>query len=174
MITVSKHQTAASRKGIRHNCSKTMATKLTEIRTEILINAAPQKVWRILTDFKAYPAWNPFIKSLEQTSQGELKVGSRLKALIAPPDASAMTFTPAVTALNVNREFRWLGHLFIPGLFDGEHIFELMENGDGTTTLIHRENFRGLLIPLFKKMLNDNSRRGFELMNRQLKAQAEA
>ena len=42
-----------------------------EIKTEILINATPEKVWTILTNFDNYPNWNPFIKSIK----GEVKVG---------------------------------------------------------------------------------------------------
>ena len=39
-----------------------------EIKTEILINAAPEKVWSILTNFEKYPDWNPFIKSINGLS----------------------------------------------------------------------------------------------------------
>ena len=31
-----------------------------EIKTEILINAIPEKVWSIFTNFDNYPNWNPF------------------------------------------------------------------------------------------------------------------
>ena len=34
-----------------------------EERTKIEINGSAQTVWGILTDFDAYPDWNPFIKS---------------------------------------------------------------------------------------------------------------
>lgn len=66
-----------------------------------------------------------------------------------------------------------MGHLIIPGLFDGEHIFELIDNGDGTTTFVQRELFGGILIPFFKKMLDVNTKQGFELMNKALKEQVE-
>ena len=59
------------------------------------------------------------------------------------------------------------------GIFDGEHKFELTDNRDGTTTLVQSENFIGILVPLFKKTLDNNTRRGFEAMNKKLKEMAE-
>ena len=140
-----------------------------EITTEILINAAPQKVWAILTDFDSYPRWNPFIKSL----QGPVVVGSKITARIEPPEGQGMTFTPKVLVFEPNREFRWRGQLWIPGLFDGEHIFELIDNGNGTTTFRQREIFYGILVPLFTKMLDINTMNGFLQMNQKLKELAE-
>ena len=55
------------------------------------------------------------------------------------------------------------------GLFDGEHKFELIDNGDGTTTFLHSEKFKGLLVGLFKNQLENNTKKGFELMNASLK-----
>ncbi len=136
-----------------------------EIRTEVLIHADPEKVWNMLMDFEGYPDWNPFITLIK----GESKKGSKIKVRLEQPDAMGMTINPRVLALKDKKEFRWLGHLLIPGLFDGEHIFELKENNDGTTTFVQREIFRGLLVPFFKKMLDNNTRRGFEMMNQRLK-----
>lgn len=140
-----------------------------EIKTDILINATSSKVWAILTNFDNYPNWNPFIKSIT----GQVAVGNKITARIEPPDATAMTFTPKVLAFETNKEFRWLGHLLFAGLFDGEHKFELIDNQNGTTTFIQSENFKGILVPLFKKMLNTNTRNGFILMNQKLKELAE-
>ena len=140
-----------------------------EIKTEILIQASPEKVWKILTDFDNYPTWNPFIKSIK----GQPAVGSKIIARIEPPDAQGMTFKPKVLAFDINREFRWLGHFLFAGLFDGEHKFELIDNKNGTTTFRQSEKFRGILLPLFIKMLDNNTIRGFEAMNKKLKALAE-
>jgi hypothetical protein len=38
---------------------------------------------------------------------------------------------------------------------------------------IQREIFSGLLVPLLKKMLDDNTKRGFEMMNSKLKDKCE-
>lgn len=140
-----------------------------EIRTEIRIQATPEQVWSILTNFSNYPQWNPFIKSIT----GIPLVGQKITARIEPPKAQGMTLTPVVLAYTPNKEFRWKGKLLIKGLFDGEHIFELIDNGDGSTTFIQREQFHGILIPLFNKMLEVNTVNGFHLMNQKLKELAE-
>ncbi|NME70718.1 SRPBCC domain-containing protein [Flammeovirga aprica] len=137
-----------------------------EIQTEILINATAEKVWTVLTNFKNYPQWNPFIESLD----GEVKVGNTIKVKIAPPNGKTMTFKPKVLNYDINKELRWVGHLFFKGLFDGEHSFELIDNGDGTTTFKQNEMFSGLLIGLLNVA---DTQRGFEMMNENLKSMAE-
>jgi len=139
------------------------------LKTEILINSTPEKVWAILTDFKNYPTWNPFVTSLT----GDFEVGKKIKVRIEPPEAKANNFEPTITTFEPNKKLSWLGVFLMRGVFDGEHKFELTDNGNGTTTLVQSENFAGLLVPLFKKMLNDNTRRGFEAMNKKVKELAE-
>lgn len=141
----------------------------TELKTQIAINATPQKVWSVLTHFADYPNWNPFIKELT----GNVAVGNKIKVRLQPEGQKGMVFTPTVLSFEVNKRFSWLGNFIIPGLFDGEHIFELVDNGNGTTTFIQRENFKGILVPLMKKMLNGPTKQGFEAMNQKLKELAE-
>ena len=140
-----------------------------ELKTEILIEATPGKIWEILTAFDRYAEWNPFIKSIE----GKPQLGTRIRAQIAPPGAKGMTFKPTVLVFEKEKEFKWIGRLLFPGLFDGEHRFELIDNGNGTTTFIQAERFSGILVPLFRKMLDTNTLAGFHAMNQQLKAEAE-
>lgn len=140
-----------------------------EIKTQILIEATPEKVWPILTAFDNYPIWNPFIKSV----QGEVKVGSTITARIEPPETKGMTFKPKILTVKTNKELSWLGHLLFVGLFDGEHKFELIDNGNGTTTFRQSEKFNGILVPLFKKQLDNNTKKGFIEMNKKLKELAE-
>ncbi len=140
-----------------------------ELRTEINIQASPEGVWAVLTDFDSYPDWNPFIRSIE----GKPEKGKRFKVTIQQPDSRPMTFNPVCLEMDESREFRWLGHLLFRGLFDGEHIFELQPGPDGTTRFIHRERFSGLLVPLLWKQLDTKARQGFEMMNLELKKRAE-
>ena len=135
-----------------------------EIRTEIIINANVDKVWTILTDFDSYPNWNPFIKYFK----GIPKEGNKIEVKMVPPNSSGMIFKPTILKFTPNKELRWLGHTFVSGLFDGEHIFELISNNDGTTTFIQREKFHGILVPLLKNSLN-NTKDGFDAMNKKIK-----
>jgi hypothetical protein len=136
-----------------------------EIKTEILVNASPEKVWRIFTDFHNYSTWNPFILSIS----GIAEVGNKIKVQLLPPGTKGMTFKPTVLVMQPQKEFGWMGHLLFPGLFDGEHRFELIDNGNGTTTFKQSETLKGILVIFFKKMLDKNTTEGFILMNQKLK-----
>lgn len=141
-----------------------------ELYTEIEIDAPADRVWRVLTDFAAYPEWNPFIRSLE----GEAVVGARLRATIELPGSRAMSFRPIVLVAETDRELCWLGHLWVPGLFDGEHAFVIEPLGEDRVRFIHRERFKGLLLPLVWKMLDRDGRRGYEAMNVAIKRRCES
>ena len=145
-----------------------MATAM--VQTDIDINASAEHVWSLLMDFQAYPKWNPFIVQIA----GQTVVGTRLRATMKPEGAKAMTFTPTVLEVTPNRAFRWEGHFLFPGLFDGEHRFRLEPLGEGGgVRFVHEESFRGLLVPLFLKQLENSMKAGFHAMNHALKVRAE-
>ncbi len=139
------------------------------LRTEIEIQASSQRVWQILTDFANFPKWNPFIRQ----ASGEPRKGMRLEMFLQPSGAKGMTFRPEVLKAEPNRELRWLGHLIVPGLFDGEHIFTIESLGTNRVRFVQSEIFTGLLVPLFMLWLHKETLRGFEEMNHALKIQAE-
>ena len=138
------------------------------IHTEILIQASPGRVWQVLTDFAAYPDWNPFIVSL----QGTAEWGERLRVEICTGEGRVHVFKPVVLQATPPTRLRWLGRFGIPGLFDGEHDFEL-EPQDDSTLLHQRETFQGYLVPLLWRTVEPATRAGFEAMNRALKARVE-
>lgn len=135
-----------------------------QIKTSITINASRERIWQILMGFDSYPEWNSFIKSVS----GDVKVGNQIQLKL-----QGMTFKPVVLILNENTELKWLGHLWFKGLFDGEHKFYLTDNGNGTTNFEQSENFSGILVKLFSKNLDKDTKTGFEQMNNELKLRAE-
>jgi hypothetical protein len=140
------------------------------LHTEIEIDAPAERVWRVLTDFAAYPEWSPFVRRAE----GEVTVGARLQVSIEPPGGRGMSFRPTVLVAAPDRELRWLGRLWVPGLFDGEHAFVIEPLDEGRVRFIQRERFGGLLVPVLSKMLDGATRRGFGEMNLALKLRCEA
>ena len=139
------------------------------LRTEIEIAAPPERVWDVLTDFSAFPRWNPFIRRID----GLLAPRMRLRVRIQPPGGRAMTFHPTVLRVDDARGFAWRGRTLVPGLFDGEHFFTLEPLGPDRVRLIHGEHFRGVLVPLLARTLRTTTREGFERMNAALKTRAE-
>ena len=141
-----------------------------EIVTEITIRAAPDAVWRVLLDFPEYPAWNPFSTQI----RGHSETGERLEVTIQPPGRQSMRFRPEVLRALPGQELSWLGRLGVPGLFDGEHRFELEPAEEGGTLLRHREKFSGILLPLLWWRMGQPTRAGFEAMNRALRDRVES
>ena len=140
-----------------------------ELRTEIEIEASAERVWQLITDFSRFPQWNPFMRRVA----GEPRMGARLEVYLQPSGARGMTFRPTVLNAEPKRELRWIGHLVMPGLFDGEHILAIESLSANRVRFVQREIFTGLLVPLLARMLDIDTRRGFEEMNQALKARAE-
>lgn len=137
-----------------------------EVRAQIEIDAPVDEVWDGLTDFDAYPDWNPFIVSAE----GEPRVDAQLTNVLAA-DGSTTTFKPTVLVADEGSELRWIGRFGVPGIVDGEHYFLLEEIGEGRTRLVQGETFTGVLAPFAGGALDvkDN----FEAMNAALKERVE-
>jgi hypothetical protein len=71
------------------------------------------------------------------------------------------------------RRLRWLGHLLVPGIFDGEHGFTLEPLPEGGVRLTQQEDFRGVLVLLLARSLDRRTLPAFERMNQALKQRAE-
>ncbi len=140
-----------------------------KLKTEIIIDAPATVIWEVLMDTDSYHQWNPFIQSIN----GTLKVGEKLAVLIQLEGKKPQLFRPRVQVVETAQEFRWLGHLWVPGLFDGEHHFQLEQVSATQTRFRHGENFRGILSGLIMNMVGEETRQGFEAMNAALKQRAE-
>ena len=130
-----------------------------ELHTEIIIDAPPERVWQVLTDFAAFPDWNPLLREI----RGELVVGKRLYVKLAL-GKHAVPIKPVVVRVEPNRALVWRGSLPIPGLFRGQHAFELEPQGQSQTRFHHWERFDGVLVRLLGSVL-EQTKRAFEQMN---------
>lgn len=130
------------------------------IKTSIIIKSDIHTIWNALIDFKNYGKWNPFLKDIE----GDFKVGNQVKVI-----ADGMKFKPVVLIYDEPKEIKWLGSLWIKGLFDGEHIFKLKDIGNGKVEFHHEENFNGILVRPLMYLIGNKTKENFEAMNLALK-----
>jgi hypothetical protein len=135
-----------------------------ELTTEIEFDGTVEDVWAVLADQPAHAEWNPFITSFE----GEIREGAKLRVRLQPEGGRGMTLRPTVVAAEPPRELRWLGHLLVPGIFDGEHRFLIEEAGPGRVRFTQSERFRGVLVPLVWPKLESGTAKGFRAMNEAL------
>jgi hypothetical protein len=141
-----------------------------EIRTEIEIEASPAEIWSVLTDFRRYSEWNPFIVAVT----GELATGARLRLTTSEPESNReRSFDVRVKCCEPERELRWLGHRGMKGLLDGEHFLMLEPVDPARTRVVHGENTTGLFLKLALAGVT-RATRGFVYMNQALKRRVES
>lgn len=145
---------------------------MTEIRTDIEIDAPAERVWDVLRAFDRYPEWNPTMRI-----GGRANPGAHLQVELRMPGMSPRQFRPTVATVQRGPDawaFSWVGHLWVEGLFDGEHSFRVEPIDDGRSRLVHAERFEGLLAGVLLRLYGDRFREGFGAMNAALKARAES
>ena len=137
-----------------------------EIRTEIEIEGTAQEVWDTLTDFESYSEWNTgFVRA-----EGRAEVGETLHITFSQTAGRTTKMHPTVLAADPRHELRWLGRLLMPGIFDGEHRFEIHETEPGRVTFVQSEQFRGVLVPFVRSMIEGNTLSMLERVNVDLAA----
>lgn len=119
--------------------------------------------------FAAYPQWNPFLTR----ANGTARRGERLTIRMQPVGGRGMTFRPTILEADPGRRLRWLGHLLLPGIFDGEHSFDVEPLDEGRVRLVQHEVYRGLLVPLMARSLDRHTLPALEQINQALKRRAE-
>ncbi len=140
-----------------------------QLYTEIEINAPAEQVWQILTDFDGFPDWNPFIRQ----AAGTIEPGQPLEIELSGPGGRTTKIKPNVVTAEPNREFSWLGHTGMRGLFDGKHIFIIEALDENRVRFIQREEFNGILVSLVLSMIGRSTEQSFADMNQALKEKAE-
>ncbi|PIB36621.1 hypothetical protein BFP72_15040 [Reichenbachiella sp. 5M10] len=138
-----------------------------EIRTEILIAAPIEVLWRVFIDFESYSDWNSIM-----TVSGELAVGHRLK-LTVNLNGKVSSFRPKLTVIEDQRQVEWVGNLGHRRIFSGNHYFHFLPEGEGQTRFVHGERFSGVFSRGILKKVMDPTEEAFHKFNASLKEYAE-
>ncbi len=110
-----------------------------EVAADIVIGAAPDRVWRTLTDFGRFRQWHPFLEL-----QGVPEKGTKVDYLfrLKPDGPRQWEGTAWITELEAPRAF--VLELGFAGLLKLEERFELSPDPGGTL-IKHIARFRGLV-----------------------------
>ena len=140
------------------------------IRSAIEIRAPLDVVWSVLTDFDAYPAWNPHVRRVV----GRPRVGGRIGIHTRPPGGRTVVMRPVILAWAPPHELRWRATFVSRALFAGEHGYRLEQLAPGRVRFVQDETLSGWLVPLYARARLAATRLGFAQMNEALRTRAEA
>ncbi len=140
------------------------------IAAEVEVDAPPERVWEVLTDFAAYPEWNPFMFSVE----GAAETGAHLQIAMQRRGGMVLRFRARVVVSDPPRELAWSGEGLkghLPGLVRGERRVVIDPLANDRSRLRMRTTFSGLLAPLMGWL--ERYREAFAEMELALKVRAE-
>ena len=134
-------------------------------RTTLHINAPPEIVWQVLSDFEAYARWTEQLHFQGSPGQGDrLKITVKLFRWKVSVPVQVETLAPL-------KELRWRGGPRL--IMSGSHFFQLRSAGPGQTEVIHGEDFTGLLLPVLWFFLSREVLAFYDRINADLKKHAE-
>jgi len=141
-----------------------------EVKTEIVINATPARVWAILTDFPRYPEWNPFVLQVE----GSVYQNAAIRYRFEMPRGIRIWTPATVLRYEPERELRFSANFMTASIFRGDHYFAIEPAGEAGSLFHHGEIVSGLLFPAVQLVLQNLGLPMFHALNGALKQRAEA
>ena len=149
--------TATSAQSGKANTVKATFHRETSVSTDIKADAAI--VWALLTTAADYPRWNSTVTSIE----GNIAPGEKIK-LKSTLDKKR-TFKLKIKEFEVEKRLVW-------GDGQGNRVYTITKNGNGTITFSMTEKIGGLMFPMYAKMIPSFDQ-SFEQFASDLKKEAE-
>jgi hypothetical protein len=142
-----------------------------EIETSLDISAPRERVWDILTEFRAWDEWNPVITRMRATLSPNAPV-----SFVIAIGGRELKIKSEMLRVEHGREICWHGPPSAAlGFFvRGEHYLVVEGVGPARSRIIHGERFDGVLVPVIWKNLGRELEKAYSEMNRALKARAES
>jgi len=140
-----------------------------ELRTQIEIAAPASLAWSVLSDFAAYPQWNPFIIEVK----GPATQNTHIKYRFEFPRGIRIWTDAQILRAQPERELRWAAHFLSPRLFNGEHYFIISPISTSSFMFHHGEIFSGSLLPVALPVLQRLGPNIYRDLNDAFKARVE-
>ena len=121
-----------------------------ELSCSVDIAAPIQRVWLVVTNFAAYPLWNPFGLAI----QGDLLPGAPIKICLRRRGGRGCTLRGRVTIVEPEARLRWAGYLLVAGLIDVQQTVSLVRLDEDHTRLLESTRLSGVLITLIPGACN--------------------
>lgn len=125
-------------------------------RAEVDVPATPVAVWQVLTDFPAYPAWNPFTREVGCS----LEVGTPVVMRVVMADRWALSQTETLREVVPAQRLVWALDIGMPWLLAAERVQTLEATPEGCryTTV---DTIEGLLSPVVHWIFGRSLQVGF-------------
>ena len=135
---------------------------VTEVRTEVIIHANSDSIWKILINTADYPNWNPYIYQVTGIVKKGKMVSFRMKG-----KSKDRAFSAKILELDSGKRFAWGGGLLF--FLKAKHYFILVPIDESTTTLIQGEYWKGFFGKSLGKNVYKDACENFVSMNIKLK-----
>ncbi len=141
-----------------------------KVATEILIQATPDTLWKILVDFAAYPEWNRFLKAVRGQAAPDAPLEIDIQYYGKNVEKQAVTVTGFMAPKYFS--FVWkhrLGSWFL----STEFVFRLKDKEDGRTVFFQELYITGLGLKFRRRDLEHAARLSMDKLNDDLKERGE-
>jgi len=137
--------------------------------TEIEINARPEEVWKVLTDWENLKEWS---SSFIGISVDKMMAGERFMVYFKNPlNCKTIEFERKCTAYEEGIMFSWTGE-FTSGVSDN-HIYKLEPMENGTTLFKQEDGIHGKHSKLLNLLGKKQMKSMYEKFDRELKERVE-
>jgi len=140
------------------------------IETHIDIEAPPEDIWEVLTDFASYArdGWNGYITSIVV----DARAGGRVTAVTESPLLNQRELKARIISATFP-ELSWEAKLPVPGTLRAKHYFRVVALSPTRSRFVQGESVSGVLTATVFHLV-EKSEPGFEIMNRAIKHRTEA
>jgi hypothetical protein len=145
------------------------------IHTEHDLNASPEAVWKVITDFERFPDWNPLHRRIEL--EGPFEPGTTIGISLQMDSFKSKHKAKLVVVDEGRREFGWVAQAgLVPGLVVVRRTFRVDARDGGGSRLVQDEVDSGLAVPLLFAggLFERKIRRGYDRLVDAIERRAEA